>query len=140
MLLKRLISHTPDRSRQYAQSFVIKKDRKKNSFLRDELERYKGIVHSFSRKKKKKQPSKQELARREAQRQAELKKQESAEFALHRLLSGLVTVNQLTTKQREALHQAILQRTLDVDYEWLDEYHPGKLLVIKEKLSVNNKG
>jgi hypothetical protein len=135
VLLKRLISHTPDRSRQYAQSGTIKKDRKKTSFLRDELKKYKEIVHSFSRNKKKNQPSKQELERREAQRQAELKKQESAEFALHQLLSGLVTVNQLTTKQREALHQAILQRTLDVDYEWLDEYHPGRLENIKQKIS-----
>ena len=86
------------------------------------------------RKKKKNQPSKQERERREAQRQAELKKQESAEFALHRLLSGLVTVNQLTTKQREALHQAILQRTLDVDYEWLDKYHPGRLKKIQTSI------
>ena len=88
--------------------------------------------------KKKSYISKKEQARREAQRakqQEQLKKREqSPEYALERLLAGVISVKELTNKQSKVLHDASSQRTLNIDYEWLDEYHPNQLLLIKDEL------
>ena len=137
VLLKRLISHTPDRAHEHAQSGTIRKEHKKTSFLREELKKYKEIVRSFPRKRRKSKPSKKELARREAQRakqQAKLeRKEQSAERAWALIVGHDYSINDLTEIQRINLLKAIQNKTLQ-DYDWIQEYHPRKILSIQNDL------
>ena len=125
VLLKRLISHTPDRAHEHAQSGTIRKEHKKTSFLRDELKKYKEIVLSFPRKGRKSKPSKKELARREAQAAEAKRQREAYKSSSEGLFQRLVIGDSPSTLSNEQLCLLYREFTYhDTDFsQWAREHN-----------------